>query len=121
MNSTDPTKTQGKETRTLFEERLLPLAARLRDEGRNFFALGPDASATTYYIRRQKTSMTRKDFEGPQCATPETLARSLETMWAKQGYDEFSEAAAEIAALAFSLRTPDEQDSELSELIYVMY
>ena len=104
-----------------FTKNLVPLAKSLKEEGIEFYPSGPDESQSTYYIKREKTTMAREDFEIGHCETPQALAEQLLAMWKQQGCDQLEPLAKPLAKLAETLYAVEEQNEEVSPFIYVMY
>lgn len=105
-----------------FVEILVPLAKELR--GKNvpvFFHKKPDAAKKTYFIRRKKVAMTPEDFEVDGCNSPADLKKALLHLWSAEGHTELRIMAEAIAKLAESIHHTEEQSSEVSPFIYVMF
>ena len=109
------------EVKRFFSEELMPLAEKLRDEGKSFFAISPDPAAKTYYIKREKTAMTPASFELPGCDSLDSFEKALADMWTSQGYPELAALAPTLAKLAHSIYSVEEQGGEVSPFIYVMF
>jgi hypothetical protein len=105
----------------IFYSKLLPLAEKLRDNGRHFFQTGAVSSADTYYKKREKTAFRKEDFELTGCESYGTLEKALSEIWVAQGYPELSALAPLFAELAKSVHSIEEKDEEVSPFIYVMF
>ena len=109
MSSTDDER-----LRRFYVERLEPAARRLRERGIEFFPLGPDTAAPTYYAPAPT---------GPDFATleEEDCGPVLREMWRAQGLPEIAELADEMMTLAQELEVVGEETADISPFVYVMY
>src|SRR2546427_8433245 len=89
--------------RSFFFEELMPLAEKLRGEGKAFFPVKGDPNAETYYIKRDKTSMAPEDFEMVGCDAVENFEEALIDLWRLQGYPQLTGLAPTLSRLAKSL------------------
>ena len=108
----------------LFDEVLLPLAERMRAEGRRAFPLAPDVSWLSYYNKRRRSAMSHDDFSSACCADSGELARRLAACWHALGRHELAGQAARFgaaAALARPLMVEGEASAELSPYVYAMF
>ena len=105
-----------------FFEVLVPLAKTLREKNAPiFFHKKPDPAKETYFIRRKKVTMTPEDFEVDGCNSPEDLKKALINLWIAEGNMELPIIAEAIVELAGSIHHAEEQSSEVSPFIYVMF
>jgi hypothetical protein len=105
-----------------FSEVLVPLAKELR--GKNapgFFQRKPDPAKETYFTKRKKVTMIPEDFEVDGCNSPEDLKKVLVNLWIAEGNTELPIIADAIVELAGSIHHAEEQSSEVSPFIYVMF
>ena len=109
------------EVKKFFFEELMPLAEKLRDEGKSFFAVRPDPAAKTYYIKRKKTAMDPASFEVAGCDSFDSFEKALADMWTSQGYPELAVLAPTLLKLTKSIYSVEEQSEEVSPFIYVMF
>jgi len=66
--------------------------------------------------------MGKADFEHGGCGDAENLERALKQVWADEVMQaEFSAMAAKLAKISESLRASEEQSSDVSQFVYVMY
>lgn len=107
--------------RDFCEKVFRPAAEQVAKEGRSFFAHAPDSAATSYYTRRERTSMRREDFETPSFRTAEAFAEELAAMWRSQGLASLCTVTPAMAALAKQLQQVEEQSDEVSPFVYVMF
>src|SRR5919202_338522 len=70
-----------------FREVLAPAALRERAEGREFFALRPEASAESYYTEPTRRAMTKDDFELRAAESVAEFIGELAALWAAEGRD----------------------------------
>ena len=97
-----------------FAERLVPAAESLRARGVEFFPLGADAGAPTYWHRRDDAT------DYLDSVDPAQTAARLKEMWAE--HPELSALVDPLLELASALARPaDEQSPEVSPFIYAMY
>jgi hypothetical protein len=105
-----------------FFEELVPLAKMLHSENDSgFFLKNPDPTTDTYFLRRQKLTMAPEDFETGRCNSPEDLKRALTNLWLAEGCTELPILVDAIVKLAQSVHHTEEQSSEVSPFIYVMF
>lgn len=109
------------EVRRFFCKALMPLARRLKYEGRVFFPVKAEPQLQTYYVTRDKTSMVSEDFEMAGCDSIDNLEEALINMWTSQGYPELNTLAPALTKLAQSLHFVEEQNEEVSPFVYVMF
>ena len=121
MNSTESTGDEIEPvdveaiTDAFFDDRLTPCAEALRGRGVAFFALGPDAGASTYWV-------DRSDRAAPALETiesPDIVERLIE-MWSRQGLTELVDLAAPLLELGEQLKPEDDSD-EIPPFIYAMF
>jgi|WetSurMetagenome_2_1015567.scaffolds.fasta_scaffold369133_2 hypothetical protein len=110
----------AKRSGKFFKNTVLPLAEKL-GKGKPFFLEKFDVGTSTYYIKRQKTTMQHNDFEAPGCESFADFEKALVDMWQNQGYPELVVLAPGLAKLAKALYSAEEQVSEVSPFIYVMF
>jgi hypothetical protein len=115
-----PTKQTG-EAGKFFKKMALPLAEKLGGEGKEFFPEKFDSAATTYYVRRKKTTMDKYDFIVRGCESYAGLENALTDMWQSQGYPELVELAPGLSKLAEKLYAAEDESGEVSPFIYVMF
>ena len=105
-----------------FFEVLVPLANKLHSKNDSvFFHKKPDPAKETYFITRKKITMVPEDFEVEGCNLPEDLKKALIGLWIAEGHTELLIMADAIGKLAESVRHTEEQSSEVSPFIYVMF
>lgn len=120
MNSTN--NEQSMLVEKFFREELVPLANNLhRKNDPIFFNKKPDSAKDTYFMKRKTVIMSPKDFEAGGCSSPEDLKRALIGLWIAEGHTELPTIADAIIKLAGSAHCPEEQSSEVSTFIYVMF
>jgi hypothetical protein len=120
MNSTN--NENSIQVKKFFFEELVPLAKKLHHKNDPvFFHKKPDSAKDTYFIRRKIITMASKDFEAGGCSSPEDLKEALISLWVAEGHDELQTIAEAIIKLAGSAHYPEEQSSEVSPFIYVMF
>lgn len=123
MNSTDAAQLE-EVMGALFDEVLLPLSQRMREQGVQAFPLAPDVSWLSYYIRRRRSAMTHADFTSAACADPAEFERRLAACWHALGRHELAAQAPRFAAAAAAARpllAAAQPDAELSPYVYAMF
>jgi|SoiMethySBSTD1v2_1073268.scaffolds.fasta_scaffold3542928_2 hypothetical protein len=120
MSSTD-SDTFPEVVSALFDEVLAPMAEAIRASGRQPFPLKPEATCQTYYLSREKRTMTRNDFIATSCSDFADLEIRLSAYWTALGRDDLAAEVPRFVAAARALHTHAEQDSEVSPFVYVMY
>jgi len=123
MNSTN---TQQKanihpKIQLFFEQELIPLAAEMKQQQDIIPWISLDADASTYYITRQKTSMSKQDFEIGGHSTLETFAADLTTFWNNNDDSNLCELVPSLAELANELHVVEDQNEEISPYVYIMF
>jgi len=69
------------QVREFFFAELLPLAEKLRAEGKYFFSVKPDPGVQTYYVTRDKRKMNPEDFEAAGCESEDSLEKAFVALW----------------------------------------
>lgn len=119
MNSTN---TQQKaKIQLFFEQELIPLAAEIKKQQDIIPWISLDTGASTYYKTRQKTSMSKLDFEIGGHSTLETFAADLAAFWNNNDDSKLSELVPSLAKLANELHVAEDQSEEISPYVYVMF
>ncbi len=114
------TKKEG-DVKKFFSKEVLPLSKKMTAEGKAFFPTGFEPDEQSYYIKRQKTTMAKEDFEVAGCDSFEAFEKALAAMWRSQGYPELAALAPGLAGLSKALYSAEEQTGEVSPFIYVMF
>jgi hypothetical protein len=120
MSLTEPAAHEAS-ARKFFQQRLLPVAQRVRERGVALFPAGPEPSKASYYEPRDRRPLTPEDFEVPTMQQPEQLAEALASLWRGQHMPELAEQAPAFVELARSLRQVEAQSAEVSPFVYVMF
>lgn len=110
-----------KEIDRLFTQELLPLAARAKGSGTELLQTRLASETPSYYVRRRRPSMSKKDFEVGGCTSPATVERDLQALWADDPEIGLAALAPPMAKLALALREVEEEADDVSNFIYVMY
>jgi len=105
----------------LFDNELLPLAARLKERGVRLLETRLESGATTYFVRRPKVSMAIADFEVGGCTSPDAVRTDLERLWAGGDDPSLATLARGMARLAGALWESEHESGDISNFIYVMY
>ena len=113
--------TQKAAAQKFFKKVLLPLSSLLRMRGKSFFQCAPDSSVTSYFEEPFQSWMTKGDFEKPAVESVEEFAKKMADLWAMEGHSEMVEVTPRIASLAKKMALQEEQGSEVSPFIYVLY
>jgi hypothetical protein len=100
--------------RRFFEEHLLPAAERLRARGVRFFPLGPTDEEASWYAGPPEIG----DFMELEA---EGIEQTLRSLWASQDLPELEALTPHLLELARSLEVRDQEESEVSPFVYVMY
>ena len=110
MSSTDE-----KRLRRFYRDHLVPVAERLRARGVSLFPVGPEPEADTWYRPGPSGEAEFVEIEIDDC---ERLIREL---WEARGLPEIAELAGPLMELSRELEQTEEQSSEVSPFVYVMY
>ncbi|MEJ6001313.1 hypothetical protein [Paucibacter soli] len=111
--------TEQQALRDFFEQRLLPLARRLRAQGQPLFPLGPEPALASYYLPAAPASLGQADFEPGPAASVAEFGQALARLWHDE--PELLALLPELLALLPQLAAsaPD-GPAELSAFIYAM-
>ena len=104
-----------------FEQVLMPLTAKIKQQQEIIPWVHLDAEATTYYKTRPKKFMSEKDFEIGGHSKLETFAADLTAFWNDNKDHDFCELATKLEKLAYELRVDEDKNEEISPYIYVMF
>ena len=104
-----------------FEQELMLLATELKQQRDIIPWVSLDADASTYYKTRQKTSMSKQDFEIGGHSTLETFAADLTAFWEKNDDSKLCKMIPSLTELANELYFVEDESEKLSPYIYVMF
>ena len=104
-----------------FEQELMLLAKELKQQGDIIPWVSLDADASTYYKTRQKTSMSKQDFEIGGHSTLETFAADLTAFWENNDDSKLCKLIPSLTELANELYFVEDESEKLSPYIYVMF
>jgi heme oxygenase len=105
-----------------FWQNLVSLASDLhRINDPLFFLKKPDPSKETYWKHRENLSMKPLDFERGGARSAEELKNALAGLWSAEGNLALTVLADGIGEIAESAHVSEEQSSEVSPFIYVMF
>ncbi|MFZ1908336.1 MAG: hypothetical protein WAU52_04560 [Burkholderiales bacterium] len=114
------TEKTEREIDRFFGDELLPLAARLKGKGVSFLETRLGSGAPTYFSRRPKVAMAKADFEWGGFASAQTVTADLEKL-GSGGDASLATLAPGVARLARMLRASEQESSDVSRFVYVMY
>ena len=123
MNSTNikQKKNIHPKIQNFFEQELMLLATELKQQGDIIPWVTLDANVSTYYKARQKTSMSKQDFEIGGHSTLETFAADLTAYWENNDDSKLCKMIPSLTELANVLYFVEEESEKLSPYIYVMF
>ena len=98
---------------TFYRERLLPLAELAKERGVEFFPLGAEVNAESYYKDRNDDGNYVHEINSAD------LAAELEKLW--RDFSELAALAAPIVELAEAVKEDEESSEEVSPFIYAMF
>ena len=104
-----------------FEQELMPLTAKIKQQQEIIPWVHLDADAITYYKTRPNTTMSKEDFEIGGHSTLESFAADLTSFWDDNKDYNFCELVPQLVELASELRVDEDQNEEISPYIYVMF
>ena len=104
-----------------FEQELMLLATELKQQRAIIPWASLDADASTYYKTRQKTRMSKQDFEIGGHSTLETFAADLTTFWENNDDSKLCKMIPSLTELANELYFVEDESEKLSPYIYVMF
>ena len=104
-----------------FEQELMPLTAKIKQQQEIIQWVHWDADAITYYKTRPKKTMSKEDFETGGHSTIESFAADLNSFWDDNKDYNFCELVPQLVELASELRVDEDQNEEISPYIYVMF
>ena len=111
----EPTASAG----AVFDAHVVPAAEARRRRGAPGVPLGPDPTAPSYFVTRERRSLTRADFEWPAVSSAAELRDRLSALWADD-----PELLALIEPLLSLVRIPKAQAAQGGDVpdhIYPMY
>lgn len=111
MNSTDRTD----QLRRFYRERMLPVAIKLSERNLNLLVLAPETDSDTWYVSTATNEPEFIEFD------EEHFGSQMRDLWEAQGYPEISELAEPLAELAREMELGEDESSEVSPFIYVMF
>ena len=123
MNSTDikqKTKIHPKILKFFYNE-LMPLSAELKKKGDIIPWVSLDVDAITYYKTPQNKSMNKQDFEIGGHSTLETFSTDMSRFWENKDDSKLCKMIPSLTKLANELYLIEDESSELSPYIYVMF
>jgi hypothetical protein len=101
--------------RGFYHDSLMPLADSARAKGIEFFPLGPDASAESYYLVREDAGNYVHEIDATD------LTKELRELWAKGDFPELAQLAEPIVQLAETIKESEETPEDVSPFIYAMF
>ena len=101
--------------RGFYHDSLLPLANAARARGVEFFPLGPDAGAESYYLVREDQGNYVHEIDSAD------LAKELHELWAQGDFTELAQLAGPIVQLAETIKEAEETPEDVSPFIYAMF
>ena len=104
-----------------FEQELMPLTAKIKQQQEIIPWVHLDADAITYYKTRPKKTMSKEDFEIGGHTTLESFAADLNSFWDDNKDYNFCELVPQLVELASELRVDEDQNEVISPYIYVMF
>ena len=104
-----------------FEQELMPLTVKIKQQQEIIPWVHLDADAITYYKTRPKKTMSKKSFEIGGHSKLETFAADLTSFWHDNKDYNFCELVPKLEELACELRVDEDQNEEISPYIYVMF
>lgn len=104
-----------------FEQELMLLATELKQQRAIIPWVSLDADASTYYKTRQKTRMSKQDFEIGGHSTLETFAADLTTFWENNDDSKLCKMIPSLTELANELYFVEDESEKISPHIYVMF
>lgn len=104
-----------------FDAEVLPLGARMKSDNAGLLVTHLEKGASSYFVRRTSTWMTKIDFDSGGCASPETVEADLARAWNRGDAATLLTLAPGIARLARTLRQVERESGEVSEFVYAMY
>lgn len=99
--------------RAFYREKLLPLADAARERGIEFFPLGGEENAASYYKDRNDDGNYVHEVDAAN------TAGELEKLWAD--FPELAALAGPIVELAETIKEDEESSEEVSPFIYAMF
>jgi hypothetical protein len=105
----------------VFGDALLPLGVRMRQAGARLLETELAQDAPSYFVKRQRVSMSKADFESGGCKSPQSVATDLARLWDRPGDYPLMALAPAMAKLARSLRPAQEEAGDISQFVYAMY
>lgn len=109
---------------SLFDSVILPYSKTIAATGKVPFAVEPDISRLSYYVRRTRSTMKPEDFNGASCADEAEFEQCMAAHWMRLGRHDLAAQAGRFAAAARTARlarAKTQTTRELSPYIYAMF
>lgn len=104
----------------LFDTVVVPLAEKMRAEGKSFFAMGPDASMDSYFLKPLKHAMGQ-DLVYPGGGMTSSLVDAVAEYWS-QSKPELAAAASKLKKLGEAVEESEKQsDGKVDIFVYTMF
>lgn len=114
------TKTDSDKTLTeVFEKEFVRAAEQLREAGISPLEIGFDDALSSYYVKRKKLQLERKDFE-LDLDDPEDIKRRFRQGWSEAEAKVLEGLVDKILALA-NVCDEVEQSTDVSPFVYAMF
>ncbi len=103
----------------VFDAHVVPVAEARRARGVPSIPLGPDPAAPSYFVTRERRSLTRADFEWPAVSSAAELRDRLRALWA--GDPELLALIEPLLSLVRMPKAEAAQGGDVPDHIYPMY
>ncbi len=109
---------------SLFDTVILPYSKTIAASGKAPFAVEPDISRLSYYVRRTRSTMKPEDFNGASCADETEFEQCMAAHWTRVGRHDLAAHAGRFAAEARTARlarAKTQTTGDPSPYIYAMF
>lgn len=126
MSQTDSAQTEVPQWEqlagALFDDVIVPLALeRSNQSSADYFPLGPDEQAKTYFVEPSLAAMQAADFQ-PHPGNADGLINAVAALWAAQGEDNLAQIVGPMSEIAALLALESVQtDENVDVLCYTLF
>tara|TARA_Y100001958_G_C21185351_1_gene514550 strand:- start:294 stop:653 length:360 start_codon:yes stop_codon:yes gene_type:complete len=114
-------KEKNKILSNFFKKNILKISKERTKNNNLPLNLNFDPNVDSYYVDLNNYHMKKQDFEECDMLTSNDIALALEKLWDKKDDKDLKLLVPEFQELLDRLKFEDKDDSEISDLVYVMF